>query len=251
MAIWNSNVSVLARNVLALAGLALGGLGSEVVRAAPAPDAPTVSPAADAAAAGMVDVAALAPGIHIDMRYAGADNFTGRRVAGYDAPTCLLLRPAAEALARVQLRLRAEGHSLHVYDCYRPVRAVQAFVAWAADLQDQSGKATHYPRVDKAELIPGYIADHSGHSRGATIDLTLADCRHGRCQPLDMGTDFDLFDPRANTDSPEVTPAQRANRQRLVRAMAAEGFVNYPMEWWHFTFRPEPSPDTAYDFPVR
>ncbi|MDG2525071.1 M15 family metallopeptidase [Stenotrophomonas sp. HITSZ_GD] len=235
MAIWNSIVAAIALSLAATQAAA----------------APALSPARDADQAGMVDVATLAPGIQIDMRYAGADNFTGHPVAGYDAPKCLLLRPAAEALARVQATLRAEGDTLHVYDCYRPLRAVHAFVAWAADLQDQSTKAAHYPRVEKSALIPDYIADQSGHSRGATVDLTLADCRHGPCRPLDMGTDFDLFDTRAHTAAPEVSPAQRANRQRLLRAMTAEGFVNYPMEWWHFTFRPEPTPDTAYDFPVR
>lgn len=235
MAIWNSIAAAIALSLAATQAAA----------------APALSPARDAAQAGMVDVATLAPGIQIDMRYAGAQNFTGHPVEGYDAPRCLLLRPAAEALARVQATLRAEGYTLHVYDCYRPVRAVQAFVAWAGDLRDQSTKAVHYPRVAKAALIPDYIADHSGHSRGATLDLTLAECRADACEPLDMGTDFDLFDPRAHTDSPEATPVQRAHRQRLVAAMAAEGFANYPMEWWHFTFRPEPTPDTAYDFPVR
>lgn len=242
MATWNSIAWAIALN-----------FGACVVAAAatPAAPAPTVSPARDAAAADMVDVTRLAPDITIDMRYAGADNFTGHPVPGYDAPVCLLLRPVAEALARVQARVRQDGYSLHIYDCYRPVRAVQAFVAWAGDLRDQSTKAVHYPRVEKSALIPDYIADRSGHSRGATLDLTLADCRQGPCRPLDMGTDFDLFDPSAHTDSAQASAAQHANRQRLLQAMAAEGFANYPMEWWHFTFRPEPTPDTAYDFPVR
>ena len=65
------------------------------------------------------------------------------------------------------------------------------------------------------------------------------------------GADFDLFDPRANTDSPAITAAQRANRQLLLDAMRKRGFANYPLEWWHFTFKPEPSPTTAYDVPVR
>ena len=66
----------------------------------------------------------------------------------------------------------------------------------------------------------------------------------------DMGTDFDLFDASANTDSPLVTEAQHANRQRLLQAMARHGFRNYPMEWWHYTFQPEPDAQTAYDVPV-
>jgi D-alanyl-D-alanine dipeptidase len=139
-----------------------------------------------------------------------------------------------------------------LYDCYRPVRAVAYFVAWAHDLQDQRTKPRHYPRLDKSELLEGYIAETSGHSRGATVDAGLLDCKNAAgCEPLDMGTDFDLFDPRANTDSPEATPAQRHNRQQLLQAMRAEGFENYPLEWWHYTYRPEPTPRTAYDFPVR
>jgi D-alanyl-D-alanine dipeptidase len=141
--------------------------------------------------------------------------------------------------------------SLTLYDCYRPVRAVHAFVAWAHDLSDQSTKAEHYPNVDKSKLLGPYIAETSGHSRGATVDLGLLRCDGGDCTPLDMGAGFDLFDPRANTDTPAITDAQRANRQLLLDAMKQRGFVNYPMEWWHFTFRPEPTPTTAYDVPVK
>lgn len=56
----------------------------------------------------------------------------------------------------------------------------------------------------------------SGHSRGATVDLTLLDCRagDGDCQALDMGTDFDFFDPRANTDSPAITASACRRRWR-------------------------------------
>ncbi len=212
--------------------------------------APVISPATTAAEAGLIDVRTLAPEIVVDMRYAGSDNFTGRVVPGYLAPRCYLLRPAAEALAKVARTLKAAGYRLQVFDCYRPVRAVHAFVAWASDLQDQSTKLQYYPRVDKRALLGDYIAETSGHSRGATLDLGLLDCRRGACDAVEMGSDFDFFDPRAHTDAPEISSAQRAHRQRLLRAMAAEGFANYPMEWWHFTFRPEPTPDTAYDVPV-
>jgi D-alanyl-D-alanine dipeptidase len=211
-----------------------------------------VSPAPDARAAGMRDVAALAPGIHIDMRYAGSDNFIGTPVRGYEAPRCYLLAPVAEALARVQAGLATQGLSLVVFDCYRPAQAVRHFVEWARDPSDLRTKATHYPRLEKAQLLDGYIAETSGHSRGATADVGLLRCdADARCTALDMGTGFDLFDTRANTDSPEVTRAQRDNRQRLLRAMQAQGFENYALEWWHYTFRPEPAPQTAYDFPVR
>ena len=242
MPTWNSAAAAIALSaVLCVAAMA----------AARAAEPPSLSPARDARQAGMLDVAAIAPGIALDIRYARADNFTGRPVPGYEAPRCLLLRPAAEALARVQATLQAQGYGLRIFDCYRPVRAVQAFVAWVHDPQEQSRKALQYPDIDKSTLIPDYIADRSGHSRGATVDLTLDDCRAGACLPFDMGTDFDFFGPRAHTAATGLDAAQRERRQQLVAVMAAQGFVNYPMEWWHFTFQPEPTPDTAYDFPLK
>src|SRR5262245_28605217 len=113
------------------------------------------------------------PTILQDMRYAGRDNFTGEPVPGYDAPECVLLRPAAEALAAVQADLRAKGLTLKVYDCYRPARAVASFVEWAKKPDDPAEKAIHYPNLPNSALFPIYIATRSGHSRGATLDLTV------------------------------------------------------------------------------
>ena len=75
------------------------------------------------------------PSIEQDMRYAGADNFTGRPVPGYDAPECVLVRQAAEALKAVQAEVKAKGLLLKVYDCYRPAEAVAAFVAFWREYQ--------------------------------------------------------------------------------------------------------------------
>jgi D-alanyl-D-alanine dipeptidase len=210
-----------------------------------------VSPAQEAAQADLVDAATVVPGLQQEIRYAGKDNFVGAPVAGYEAPKCLLLAPVARALARVQQDVQREGLSLKVFDCYRPVRAVKHFVAWARDPADQRTKAAYYPNLDKARLLDGYIAESSGHSRGATLDLTLVRCNGGACTELDMGTPFDFFDPRANTAHPQLGDEQRRNRDQLLQAMARHGFHNYPMEWWHYTFRPEPSPKTAYDVPIR
>ena len=212
--------------------------------------APVVSPATTPGQAGLVDITTLAPDIELDMRYVGSDNFVGKPVRGYHAAKCLLLAPVAEALAKVEADLRQQGQGLRLYDCYRPVRAVRHFVEWSEDLQDQQTKARHYPRLDKRELMGDYISATSGHSRGATLDLTLLQCAQGACEPLDMGTDFDLFDTSANTDSPLVNDMQRANRQKLLQAMARHGFRNYPMEWWHYTWQPEPDVQTAYDVPI-
>lgn len=214
--------------------------------------APVPSDATTASAAGLVDVATLVPDIALEIRYAGSDNFTGARVDGYFAPKCYLLRPVALALQRVESSLRERQLRLKLFDCYRPARAVRHFVRWAGDLSDQRTKPHYYPNLDKRELLGDYIAPVSGHSRGATLDLTLLQCdAAGACRPLDMGTDFDFFDPRAHTDSPDVTPGQHANRLRLRDAMAAQGFRNYPLEWWHYTLVPEPTPRMLYDVPVQ
>ena len=224
-----------------------------IVGCASTPTVPEVSPAADAEAAGMVDIRALVPDMRLDIRYAGSHNFVGTPIEGYDAPRCYLLRQVAEALQRVEAGLRANHQRMQIFDCYRPVRVVQHFVRWIHDPQDQRNKAEFYPSLDKSKLMPGYIAEHSGHSRGATLDLTLLQCDDSgeNCAPLDMGTGFDYFGELAHTDSPHVTAAQRDNRHRLRNAMQAQGFDNYVDEWWHYTLRPEPAPHTAYDFPLR
>jgi zinc D-Ala-D-Ala dipeptidase len=195
-------------------------------------------------------------------------------VAGYDAPLCLLTRPAALALAAVQAELRPFGLALKIYDCYRPQRAVSDFVAWARDTADTAMRAEFYPRVHKRDLFAdGYIAERSGHSRGSTVDLTLV-ALPPRQQPaftpgqplvsctqpagvrfpdntLDMGTGFDCFDPLSHTENSAIGPDARRNRLLLRAVMEKHGFRNYSREWWHFTLRDEPFPDTFFDHPVR
>ncbi|MCX5408623.1 M15 family metallopeptidase [Streptomyces sp. NBC_00335] len=197
---------------------------------------------------GFVVVSEVDATIGQEMRYATSRNFTGAVVDGYDEPVCLLARPAAEALRRAQREALRGGYSLLVYDCYRPQRAVDRFVRWARDGADQRTKAEFYPEVAKERLIPeGYIAEKSGHSRGSTVDVTLTEVGRG---PLDMGTPFDFFDPLAHTASPRVTGSARAHREVLGRLLGAQGFVNLPQEWWHFTYAPEAFPATYFDFPV-
>ena len=214
------------------------------------PATPQRSPAQTLAQAGLVDIRSLVPDIAQDIRYAGSDNFIGVPIDGYQAPRCYLLEPVAEALQKVEQDLREQDMRLNIFDCYRPARAVAHFVRWANDPADQRNKTEYYPDMDKRDLLGGYIAPVSGHSRGATVDLTLLRCEGEACEPLDMGTGFDFFGPRANTDSPLVTPNQRANRERLREATGRHGFVNYPMEWWHFTLQPEPSLMLMHDVPV-
>lgn len=201
--------------------------------------------------AGLVDIRSRVPDIAEDIRYAGSDNFVGAPVDGYRAPRCYLLPAAADALASVERQLRTQAMRLKVFDCYRPARAVRNFVRWAQDLSDERTKASHYPALDKRQLLGDYIAPVSGHSRGATVDVTLLDCPGGHaCAPVDMGTEFDFFDPLANTDSSLATVEQRQNRQRLKVAMEAAGFSNYSQEWWHYTLAMVPEPVLLYDVPI-
>ena len=200
----------------------------------------------------LVDVSAVDPTIVFDIRYAGTNNFIGRVIDGYEDPKCMLTPQAAAALGRVQRELRPQGLGLLIYDCYRPQRAVDEFVRWAKDLGDQQNKSRFYPNIDKSELLPrGYIAAKSSHSRGSTVDLGLIHLSGpNEGEPLDMGTDFDLFDPKSHTDAPGITPEQRRNRDRLLHAMSRAGFQNLPVEWWHYTLRDEPYPDRYFDVVV-
>jgi D-alanyl-D-alanine dipeptidase len=199
--------------------------------------------------AAFVDAATIVPGLVVEMRYAGSHNFTGRPVEGYDAPHCLLTRAAAAALAKVAEDLKPKGLVIKVFDCYRPVRAVADFVRWARDLKDQKMKAEFYPNVDKSTLFrDGYIATQSGHSRGSTMDLTLA---KSDSTELDMGTHFDFFSPKSWTADPTVGAQAHANRMLLANAMRRRGFYAYWKEWWHFTLRGEPFRDTYFDFAVK
>ena len=212
------------------------------------------------------------PTIPQDMRYATANNFTGHSLPGYDAGACILQRAAALALKRVQADLAKENLSLKVYDCYRPTRAVAAMARWAADPHAMPDTRRFYPGLRKGRLFAlGYIASHSAHSRGVAIDLTLvpqgvqqaafdASALYRSCagpaserapdDSLDMGTSFDCFSTKSYTRTGGLTVEQRQRRDRLVRAMARHGFVNYKREWWHFSY-PAADPRREYDFPVR
>jgi D-alanyl-D-alanine dipeptidase len=202
--------------------------------------------------AGFVYVDDVIPGIVLEIRYYSEDNFTGRRVTGYERPVGILSEQAANALQRVAAELKEFNLGLKIYDAYRPQRAVDDFVQWAKDPDEQSKKARYYPEVDKANLIrDGYIAKRSGHSRGSTVDLTLVYPGPVGPQELDMGTGWDYFGLESWPDSQAVTPVQRAHRMLLRVLMEKHGFAPLEQEWWHFTLRDEPFPDKYFDFPIR
>jgi D-alanyl-D-alanine dipeptidase len=234
--------------------------------------AASASPArAQSLPGGFVFLRDVDPSIIQDIRYAGSNNFVGRPLAGYDAAECVVKRDVGLALKSIQQALAPRKLSLKMLDCYRPVRAVHDMVVWARNGRETPAERRYNPAFSKADLFRlGYIAEHSGHSTGAAIDLTLVDLkadRSARFDPntayadciadasarapeasVDMGTGYDCSDVKAHTAARSITPVQRRWRNTLVAAMARQGFVNYSKEWWHFSLPGAGGP--AYDFPI-
>jgi D-alanyl-D-alanine dipeptidase len=202
---------------------------------------------------GFVHADEVVPGLVLDLRYAGSDNFVGQRVDGYEAARVVLSTPAAEALRKVQADLKPFGLGLKIFDAYRPTQAVAHFVRWSSMPDDPKAKHAYYPDIDKQKLFEeGYVATRSSHSRGSTVDLTLVTIgKDGAVADLDMGTPFDFFGPESWPDYTDLTGEQRSNRLLLKLVMERHGFKPFDKEWWHFTLADEPFPDTYFDFPVR
>ena len=202
----------------------------------------------------------------LDIRYFSDYNFVGTRVDGYETPVALLTREAAEALKAAADEFRTKGYRLKIYDTYRPQRAVDHFVRWAADLADTKMKYAFYPNVEKRDLFKkGYIAKKSSHTRGSTVDLTLIDATGN---DIDMGTTYDWFGieshpdfcgnpetgkykAQKSTDGNSITEKQFANRMILRDVMLRHGFKPIEEEWWHFTLGNEPYPKTYFNFPIK
>lgn len=216
-----------------------------------------------------VNVTDVVPDAILEIRYFSTYNFVGARIDGYEEPTALLTRKAAEALKAVSDDVRSQGYRLKIYDAYRPQKGVDHFVRWAANLDATEMKPYFYPDLNKNVLFKqGYIASKSGHTRGSTVDLTLFDMNTGK--ELDMGGTFDWFGPESHPDfcgNPEtgeytgdnhksptgrsITAEQFKNRMILRTAMMAHGFKPIDTEWWHFTLKQEPFPKTFFTFPVK
>ena len=200
---------------------------------------------------GFVVLSEVVPDIIQEIRYFSTYNFVGDRIAGYEQPVALMTIEAAQALKEVADELRERGYRLKIYDAYRPQMAVDNFVSWAENLGDTRMKKYFYPQVDKSRLFAeGYIAEHSGHSRGSTVDLTLFDMKTGK--EVDMGGTFDYFGELSHPDyTGKLTKKQLKNRQLLREVMIKHGFKPLETEWWHFTLKNEPYPDTYFTFAVK
>ena len=217
-----------------------------------------------------VNLTDVIPDAILEIRYYGTYNFVGKRIDGYEQPTALLTRQAADSLKAVSDDVIRMGYRLKVYDAYRPQRAVDHFVRWSLDPADTCMKRYFYPMLDKPVLFEqDYIMAKSGHTRGSTVDLTLFDMQTEK--EVDMGGTFDWFGKESHPDycglNPDttvyqeigkytgdgtgLTEQQYRNRMILRDAMLRHGFKPLDSEWWHFTLRNEPFPDTYFEFPVR
>ena len=198
---------------------------------------------------GFVLLADYVPQIVQEIRYYSTYNFIGDRIDGYEEPCALLTVEAARALKAVSNELIVQGYRLKVFDAYRPACAVKHFVLWGIEDQDVRMKPYFYPELEKQELFArGYIAKQSSHSRGSAVDLTLLDMRTGK--EADMGSPFDLFSEVSHPSYTGITAEQYANRMTLQKAMVRNGFQPLDCEWWHFSLKDEPYPDTYFEFPV-
>jgi len=220
----------------------------------------TVSPTDDNSQ--FVTLTDVVPDAILEIRYFSTYNFVGKRIDGYEQPIALLTKQAADSLRVVSDEVKEMGYRLKIYDAYRPQKAVDHFVRWAKDVNDTTMKPYFYPDLDKSVLFPEYyITDKSGHTRGSTVDLTLFDMKTEK--ELDMGGTFDWFGRESHPDfcgnpetqeyfpSDSLSEEQFRHRMILRQAMMRHGFVPVHTEWWHFTLKDEPFPDTYFTFPVK
>lgn len=206
------------------------------------------SPESDSS--GFVLLSDAVPDVIQEIRYYSTYNFVGTRIDGYEEPCALATKEAATALKEVSDDLISQGYRLKIFDAYRPQCAVDNFVKWAEDIDDTKMKQYFYPELDKSVLFDqGYIDEKSGHSRGSTFDLTLFDMTAEK--EVDMGGTFDYFGELSHPDyTGNLTEKQIENRKILRDAMLNHGFKALDTEWWHFTLKDEPYPDTYFTFPV-
>lgn len=199
---------------------------------------------------GFVSISEAIPDVILEIRYHSTYNFVGTRIDGYDEPIALLTKQAADSLREVSNELKKQGYLLKIFDAYRPQCAVDHFVRWSKDVADTIMKPYFYPELAKDRLFPeGFICEHSSHTHGSTVDLTLFDMNTER--EVDMGGTFDWFGKSSYPNYTDLTAEQLAMRQLLRKTMLKHGFKPFDTEWWHFTLENEPYPDTFFTFPIR
>jgi D-alanyl-D-alanine dipeptidase len=168
--------------------------------------------------ADLVELTKLDPTIRLEVRYATTNNFLGTKF--YSEARAFMQRPAAEAVARANSKLKQFGYGLLIHDAYRPWYVTKVF--WDATPADK-------------KIFVANPANGSRHNRGCAVDLTLYDLKTRR--PVEMVSTYDETTARAYPDYPGGTSLQRWHRKLLRDAMEAEGFTVYEAEWWHFDYK--------------
>ncbi len=157
------------------------------------------------------------PGILLDLRYASKNNFMGRCMYPENTRETYLRAPAYRALYSVVSDLRRRGLTVVIFDAYRPYSVTEAFWELVKDAR--------------------YAADPakgSGHNRGVSVDLSLADLKSHQLLP--MPTSFDHFSDSAHLGFMDPDSTKMQNRDLLNEVMKKYGFVPLPTEWWHFSW---------------
>lgn len=168
--------------------------------------------------ADLVEVVKLASGIKLDIRYATSNNFLSTPV--YTQARAFLQRPAAEALTRINTKLKPQGYGLIIHDAYRPWYVTKIF--WDATPADR-------------HIFVANPAEGSKHNRGCAVDLSLYDLKTGK--EVEMPSVYDEMTERAYSNYAGGTEPQRLRRKVLREAMESEGFLVNPEEWWHFDYK--------------
>lgn len=195
---------------------ALGGCESER-RPEAAKDKPVKPAKSTAPGSGLVELIKRDPSIHLDLRYATTNNFTGRVL--YPSARAFLVEEAAAGLVRAHQAAAKLGLGVTIFDAYRPWRVTKQL--WDATVPAKRDYVAN-PRKG------------SRHNRGCAVDMTLHSLSTGAL--LDMPTEFDEFSSKAHRDYMGATEAQIANRATLQTLMEAQGFIGISNEWWHFDF---------------
>lgn len=197
---------------------------------------------------GFVILSDYVPEIIEEVRYHSNYNFIGEKIDGYVDPIIIVVKEVAIAMQKAVRIANNKGYTFKVYDAYRPQAAVDHFVRWAKDLDDQRMKEIFYPDIDKSKLFElGFIAAKSGHTRGSSIDLTLFNLKTGK--EVDMGGVFDIFGEISNSNYQKTLTTEQINNRKILKdIMYSCGFTGINSEWWHFNLKDEPYPNTYFEF---
>ena len=189
----------------------------------------------------------MLPGIRWDAKYATWDNFTGKPVDGYGVNRIMGTKELGAALHKAQDLAEKLGYGLLLWDGYRPQCAVNCFLNWVSQPENNLTKKRYDPNIRREERVTkGYVAAQSSHSRGSAVDLTIFRLDTGMLVP--MGGEFDFMDIRSHHAASGLSVTESKNRECLRSIMENSGFDACCFEWWHYVLADEPYPDTYFDF---